>query len=38
MSGADVIAGRFAIVRPMARGNMGQVYEALDERTGEVTR
>ena len=35
MSGADVIAGRFAIVRPMARGNMGQVYEALDERTGE---
>jgi serine/threonine-protein kinase len=35
MSGAEVIAGRFAIVRPMARGNMGQVYEALDERTGE---
>ena len=35
MNGAEVIAGRFAIVRPLARGNMGQVYEALDERTGE---
>jgi serine/threonine protein kinase len=35
VSGAAVIAGRFAIVRPLARGNMGQVYEALDERTGE---
>ena len=34
MSGAEVIAGRFAIVRPLARGNMGQVYEAVDERTG----
>ena len=35
MNGAEVIAGRFAIVRPLARGNMGQVCEALDERTGE---
>ena len=35
MNGAEVIAGRFAIVRPLARGNMGQVYEALDELTGE---
>ena len=35
MNGAEVIAGRFAIVRPLARGNMGQVCEALDELTGE---
>ena len=35
MNGAEVIAGRFVIVRPLARGNMGQVCEALDERTGE---
>ena len=30
-----LIAGRFAIVRPCARGNMGQVFEALDEVTDE---
>ena len=36
MNGAEVIAGRFAIVRPLARGNMGQVCEALDELTGET--
>ncbi len=36
MSGAEVIAGRFAIVRPLARGNMGQVCEARDELTGET--
>ena len=35
MNGAEVIAGRFAIIRPLARGNMGQVCEALDELTGE---
>ena len=35
MNGSEVIAGRFAIVRPLARGNMGQVCEALDELTGE---
>ena len=35
MNGAEVIAGRFAIVRPLARGNMGQVCEALDELTGD---
>jgi hypothetical protein len=29
MNGAEVIAGRFVIVRPLARGNMGQVREAL---------
>jgi hypothetical protein len=33
-SGAEVIAGRVAIVRPLALGNMGQAYEAVDERTG----
>ena len=36
MNGAEVIAGRFAIVRPLARGNMGQVCEAHDELTGET--
>ncbi len=35
MNGAEVIAARFAIIRPLARGNMGQVCEALDELTGE---
>ena len=35
MNGAEVIAGRFAIIRSLARGNMGQVCEALDDLTGE---
>ena len=36
MNGSDVIAGRFEILGPMARGNMGEVYRARDLQTGET--
>ena len=36
MSGADVIAGRFEILGPQARGNMGEVYRARDLETGDT--
>src|SRR6266568_1168392 len=36
MNGSDVIAGRFEILGPVARGNMGEVYRARDLQTGEV--
>ena len=31
----DVVAGRYKIVRLVAQGGMGQVYEALDQELGE---
>ena len=31
----DCIAARFTVVRPVARGATGEVYEALDERLGQ---
>ena len=36
MSGAEVIAGRFELLGPLARGNMGEVHRALDLQTGET--
>ena len=36
MSGADVIAGRFEILGPQVRGNMGEVYRARDLKTGDT--
>jgi len=35
MSGSDRIAGRFLTAGPVGRGNMGEVYRARDEQTGE---
>ncbi len=36
MNGSDVIAGRFEILGPIARGNMGEVRRARDRETGET--
>jgi tRNA A-37 threonylcarbamoyl transferase component Bud32 len=36
MNGSDVIAGRFEILGPLARGNMGEVHRARDLQTGET--
>lgn len=36
MSGADLIVGRFKVLGPQARGNMGEVYRARDLETGET--
>src|SRR5262245_37218955 len=36
MSGPDLIAGRFEVLGPQARGNMGEVYRARDLETGET--
>ena len=36
MSGADLIVGRFEVLGPQARGNMGEVYRARDLETGET--
>src|SRR5690348_17074897 len=35
MSGTEVIAGRFELIGPLARGNMGEVHRALDRQTGD---
>lgn len=35
MSGSDRIADRFVVAGPIGRGNMGEVYRARDELTGE---
>jgi tRNA A-37 threonylcarbamoyl transferase component Bud32 len=36
MSGTDVVADRFELLGPLARGNMGEVYRARDVLTGET--
>ncbi|HEX7163114.1 MAG TPA: serine/threonine-protein kinase, partial [Trebonia sp.] len=36
MSGAEVVAGRFELLAPVARGNMGEVHQARDRETGET--
>lgn len=36
MRGAQIIAGRFDVLGPQARGNMGEVYRAPDLQTGET--
>jgi ATP-dependent helicase YprA (DUF1998 family) len=36
MNGSDVIAGRFEILGPIARGNMGEVRRARDRENGEI--
>jgi tRNA A-37 threonylcarbamoyl transferase component Bud32 len=36
MGGGEVIAGRFELLAPVARGNMGEVYQARDRDTGET--
>src|ERR1039458_2596154 len=36
MSGTEVIADRFEVLGPQARGNMGEVHRARDLETGEI--
>src|SRR6266567_3885247 len=36
MSGTDVVADRFELLGPLARGNMGEVYRARDRLTAET--
>jgi hypothetical protein len=36
MTDSDVVAGRFALVSPLARGSMGEVHRARDLQTGET--
>jgi tRNA A-37 threonylcarbamoyl transferase component Bud32/very-short-patch-repair endonuclease len=36
MRGADLIVGRFEVLGPQARGNMGEVYRARDLETGDT--
>lgn len=36
MSEPDVVAGRFALISPLARGSMGEVHRARDLQTGDT--